>query len=104
MADTPFVAEINLFPYNFCPTGWAWCNGQLIPIQQNTALFALLGTTYGGNGTSNFALPNLQGRVPLQPSNTIQLGASGGESAHTLTVSEMPMMTAQKPKVLTIKS
>src|SRR5271169_4932509 len=61
----PFVAEIRIFPFNFAPTGWAMCNGQLLPISQNTALFSLLGTTYGGNGTSNFALPNLQGSAPL---------------------------------------
>jgi microcystin-dependent protein len=63
MAD-PFVAEIRIFPFNFAPKGWAWCNGQLLPISQNTALFALLGTVYGGDGKSNFALPNLQGRRP----------------------------------------
>lgn len=64
MAD-PFVAEIRIFPFNFAPKGWAWCDGQLLPISQNTALFSLLGTTYGGNGKSNFALPDLQGRAPM---------------------------------------
>ena len=66
MAD-PFVAEIRIFPFNFAPKGWAWCDGQLLPLSQNTALFSLLGTTYGGNGKSNFALPDLQGRVSHAP-------------------------------------
>jgi microcystin-dependent protein len=61
----PFVAEIRIFPFNFAPTGWAFCNGQLLPISQNTALFSLLGTTYGGDGKSTFALPNLQGSAPM---------------------------------------
>ena len=64
MAD-PFVAEIRIFPFNFPPKGWAWCDGQLLPLSQNTALFSLLGTMYGGNGKSNFALPDLQGRTPM---------------------------------------
>jgi microcystin-dependent protein len=63
----PFVAEIRIFPFNFAPKGWAWCDGQLLPLSQNTALFSLLGTTYGGNGQSNFALPDLQGRAPMHP-------------------------------------
>ena len=96
MADSPFVAEINLFPFNFCPTGWAWCDGQVIPIQQNTALFALLGTTYGGNGTTNFALPNLNGRVAMHPGegpglSTRYLGEAGGSETVTLLESEIPM-------------
>ncbi len=66
MAD-PFVAEIRIFPFNFAPTGWAFCNGQLMPLSQNTALFSLLGTTYGGDGKSTFALPDLQGRAPMHP-------------------------------------
>jgi microcystin-dependent protein len=66
MAD-PFIAEIRIFPFNFAPKGWAWCDGQLLPLSQNTALFSLLGTTYGGNGKSNFALPDLQGRAPMHP-------------------------------------
>ena len=66
MAD-PFVAEIRIFPFNFAPKGWAWCDGQIMPISQNTALFSLLGTTYGGDGKSNFALPNLQGNAPMHP-------------------------------------
>lgn len=94
MAD-PFVAEIRIFPFNFAPSGWAFCNGQLLPISQNTALFSLLGTTYGGNGKSNFALPNLQGNVPLGPgqgpglSNRV-LGESAGSATVTLLASEMP--------------
>ena len=77
MAD-PFVAEIRIFPFNFAPRGWAWCDGQLMPLSQNTALFALLGTTYGGNGKSNFALPDLQGRAPMHP------GQGPGLSLHDL--------------------
>jgi len=69
MAD-PFVAEIRIFPFNFAPRGWAFCNGQLLPLSQNTALFSLLGTTYGGNGQSNFALPDMQGRAPMHPGRT----------------------------------
>ena len=77
MAD-PFVAEIRIFPFNFAPKGWAWCDGQLLPLSQNTALFSLLGTTYGGNGKSNFALPDLQGRAPMHP------GQGPGLSLHDL--------------------
>ena len=77
MAD-PFVAEIRIFPFNFAPTGWAFCNGQLLPISQNTALFSLLGTTYGGDGKSTFALPNLQGSAPMHP------GQGPGLSLHDL--------------------
>ncbi len=94
MAD-PFVAEIRIFPFNFAPKGWAWCDGQLMPLSQNTALFSLLGTTYGGDGKSNFALPNLQGRVPMQPGqgpglSLRDLGESGGTETVTLLESEMP--------------
>src|SRR5216683_6162065 len=94
MAD-PFVAEIRIFPFNFAPTGWAFCNGQLMPISQNTALFSLLGTTYGGDGKSNFALPNLQGSAPMHagqgPGLSLRdLGESGGEQTVTLLDSEMP--------------
>lgn len=94
MAD-PFVAEIRIFPFNFAPRGWAWCDGQLMPLSQNTALFALLGTTYGGNGKSNFALPNLQGRAPMHPGqgpglSPRDLGESGGSETVTLTQAEMP--------------
>lgn len=93
-----FVAEIRIFPFNFPPTGWAFCNGQLLPISQNTALFALLGTTYGGDGKSTFALPDLQGSVPMQPGQSqggslYDLGEIGGVEAVTLLESEMPAHT-----------
>lgn len=94
MAD-PFVAEIRIFPFNFAPTGWAWCDGQLLPLAQNTALFSLMGTTYGGNGMSNFALPDLQGRAPIHPGqgpglSLRDLGETGGSETVTLLTSEMP--------------
>lgn len=94
MAD-PFVAEIRIFPFNFAPTGWALCNGQLMPISQNTALFALLGTTYGGDGKSTFALPNMQGSAPMHPGqgqglSLHDLGEIGGSQFVTLLESEMP--------------
>ena len=97
MAD-PFVAEIRIFPFNFAPTGWAFCNGQLMPISQNTALFALLGTTYGGDGKSTFALPNLQGCAAMHPGqgqglSLRDLGEMGGSEQVTLLVSEMPIHT-----------
>ena len=91
----PFLAEVKVFAGNFAPRGWATCDGQLLPISQNTALFSLLGTTYGGNGQTNFALPNLQGRMPIGagqgPGLTDrQLGEAGGEAAVTLNAAEMP--------------
>jgi microcystin-dependent protein len=91
----PFVAEIRIFAFNFAPKGWAWCDGQLLPLSQNTALFSLLGTTYGGNGKSNFALPDLQGRVPMHPGQgpgqpLYDLGQTGGEETVTLLESEIP--------------
>ncbi len=94
MAD-PFVAEIRIFPFNFAPKGWAWCDGQLLPLSQNTALFSLLGTTYGGNGKSNFALPDLQGRAPMHPGqgpglSLHDLGETGGSETVSLLESEMP--------------
>ena len=94
MAD-PFVAEIRIFTFNFAPRGWAWCDGQLLPLSQNTALFSLLGTTYGGNGTSNFALPDLQGRAPMHPGqgpglSLHDLGETGGSEIVTLLESEIP--------------
>jgi microcystin-dependent protein len=94
MAD-PFVAEIRIFPFNFAPKGWAFCNGQLLPLSQNTALFSLLGTTYGGDGKSNFALPNMQGSAPMAPgqgSGLTQryLGESDGSNTVTLLMSEIP--------------
>jgi len=94
MAD-PFVAEIRIFPFNFAPKGWAWCNGQLLPLSQNTALFSLLGTTYGGDGKSTFALPDLQGRAPMHPGqgpglSLHDLGETGGSETVTLLESEIP--------------
>src|SRR5205823_11816004 len=97
----PFVAEIRIFPFNFAPRGWAWCNGQILPISQNTALFSLLGTTYGGDGQSTFSLPNLQGSVPVhvggnQPGpglSAYDLGLTVGEDSVTLLTSEMPSHT-----------
>jgi microcystin-dependent protein len=91
----PFVAEIRIFPFNFAPRGWAWCDGQLLPLSQNTALFSLLGTTYGGDGKSNFALPNLQGRAPMHPGqgpglSLHDLGETGGSETVTLLQSEIP--------------
>ena len=89
----PFLSEIRIFSFNFAPRGWALCNGQLLPINQNQALFSLLGTTYGGNGQTNFALPDLRGRLPMHTGSWHTLGERGGESAHTLTISEMPTHT-----------
>src|ERR1043166_3402334 len=94
MAD-PFVAEIRIFPFNFAPKGWAFCDGQLLPISQNTALFSLLGTTYGGDGKSTFALPNMQGNAPMHPGQGPGLslhdpGETGGSQFVTLLQSEMP--------------
>jgi microcystin-dependent protein len=94
MAD-PFVAEIRIFPFNFAPKGWAWCDGQLLPLSQNTALFSLLGTTYGGDGKSNFALPDMQGNAPMHPGqgpglSLHALGETGGSETVTLLQSEMP--------------
>jgi microcystin-dependent protein len=85
----PFLAEIRMVSFNFAPKGWALCNGQLLPINQNQALFSLLGTTYGGDGRTTFALPNLQGCTPIHTGNGHGLGESGGEETRTLTVSEM---------------
>lgn len=95
MAD-PFVAEIRILPFNFAPKGWAFCDGQLLPLSQNTALFSLVGTTYGGDGKSTFALPNLQGRAPMHPGqgpglSLRDLGEVGGAESVTLLVSEMPV-------------
>jgi microcystin-dependent protein len=94
----PFVAEIRIFPFNFAPTGWALCDGQLLPLSQNTALFSLLGTTYGGDGKSNFALPDLQGAAPMHPGqgpglSLHDLGETGGSDTVTLLELEMPAHT-----------
>jgi|SRR5579884_34954 len=94
--SSPFLAEIRIFPFNFAPRGWALCDGQLLPISQNTALFSLMGTTYGGDGRSNFALPNLQGSVPLGTGqgpglSLYELGESGGSDVITLLQSEIPL-------------
>src|SRR3989442_3652717 len=89
----PFLAEIKIISWNFAPKGWALSNGQLLPINQNQALFSLLGTTYGGDGRVNFALPNLQGRVPMHMGNNHVLGERGGEEVHTLVTQEMPTHT-----------
>jgi microcystin-dependent protein len=93
--SAPFVAEIRMFGFNFAPIGWATCSGQLLPISQNTALFSLLGTTYGGDGKSTFALPDLQGCSPMHPGqltggSLYDLGETGGETAHTLVNAELP--------------
>jgi microcystin-dependent protein len=94
----PFLAEIRIFPFNFAPRGWAFCNGQLLPISQNTALFALLGTTYGGDGKSTFALPGLEGNAPMHPGqgqglSLRDLGEIGGSQFVTLLQSEIPAHT-----------
>ena len=89
MAD-PFLAEIRIMSFSFPPKGWALCDGQLLPINQNQALFSLLGTTYGGDGRVNFALPDLRSRVPIHEGNGHTLGERGGEQAHTLTSAELP--------------
>jgi microcystin-dependent protein len=89
----PFLSEIRIMSFVFAPKGWALCNGQLLPINQNQALFSLLGTTYGGDGRVNFGLPNLQGNVPIHMGQGFTLGSKGGEQAHTLTMAEMPQHT-----------
>lgn len=89
----PFLGEIKIISWNFPPKGWAFCNGTLLPINQNQALFSVLGTTYGGDGRQTFGLPNLQGRAPFHIGNGIVLGELGGETAHTLNISEIPAHT-----------
>jgi microcystin-dependent protein len=86
----PFLSEVRVFSFVFAPKGWALCNGQLLPINQNQALFSLLGTTFGGDGRVNFALPDLRGRVPIHVGSGFTLGERGGEQAHTLSISELP--------------
>jgi microcystin-dependent protein len=88
MAD-PFLSEIRIFSFNFAPVGWAECNGQLMSIAQNTALFSLIGTYYGGDGISNFALPDLRSRIPLDVGNGYVIGQNGGEETHTLLANEI---------------
>lgn len=93
--STPFIAEIRIFSFSFAPRGWGQCNGQLLPINQNQALFSLLGTTYGGNGVTNFALPNFQGRVAMQwgsssGGTSYTLGESSGTENHTLSIPQIP--------------
>ena len=89
----PFLSEIRLFSFGFPPKGWATCDGQLLPINQNQALFSLLGTTYGGDGRTNFALPDLRSKTPIHVGNGHTLGERGGEQAHTLSISEIPTHT-----------
>src|SRR6266850_808026 len=89
----PFLSEIRIMSFGYAPKGWAMCNGQLLPINQNQALFSLLGTTFGGDGRVNFALPDLRGRVPIEVGNGHVLGEKGGEQAHTLSISELPTHT-----------
>lgn len=89
----PFLSEIRIMSFGFPPKGWATCDGQLLPINQNQALFSLLGTTYGGDGRVNFGLPNLDGRTPIHMGSGHTLGERGGEQSHTLTISEMPTHT-----------
>ena len=87
---SPYLGEIRVTSFGFAPKGWALCNGQLLSIQQNQALFAIVGTTYGGNGVTTFGLPNLQGRVPMHWNASYPIGAAGGEEVHALTTTELP--------------
>jgi microcystin-dependent protein len=87
---TPFLGEIKIISWNFAPSGWAYCNGQLLPINQNQALFSIMGTTYGGNGTTTFALPDLRNRAPLHRGTQFVQGQQFGEDAHTLSINEIP--------------
>lgn len=89
----PYLGEIKIMSFNFAPKGWALCNGQLLPINQNQALFSILGTTYGGDGRTTFALPDLRGRVPLHFGNGFTEGERAGEESHNLNISEMPLHT-----------
>ncbi|WP_321348971.1 tail fiber protein [uncultured Draconibacterium sp.] len=86
----PFLAEIRIVGFNFAPRGWAFCDGQILPINQNQSLYSLLGTTYGGDGRTSFALPDFRGRVPVHPGNTISQGQKNGEETHTLSANELP--------------
>ena len=89
----PFLSELRIMSFVFAPKGWALCNGKLLPINQNQALFSLLGTTFGGDGRVNFALPNLQGKTPIHVGNGHTLGETGGQQAHTVSIAEMPTHT-----------
>ena len=89
----PFLSEIRIMSFSYAPQGWAMCNGQLLPIAQNQALFSLLGTTYGGDGRVNFALPDLRGRTPIHEGSGHTLGERGGEQAHTISIAELPTHT-----------
>jgi microcystin-dependent protein len=89
----PFTSEIRIMSFGYAPRGWAMCNGQLLPINQNQALFSLLGTTFGGNGQTNFALPDLRGQVPIHVGSGHTVGEKGGEQAHTITIAELPTHT-----------
>src|SRR5579863_3268410 len=104
----PFLGEVRIFGFTFAPLGWALCNGQIMSIAQNTALFSLLGTTYGGNGIQTFALPDFQGRMPMNAGNGMTLGAIGGEEAHTLLLSEYrhdhPVTGQAGPRTSTIST
>jgi microcystin-dependent protein len=91
--STPFLGEIKIISWNYAPKGWAFCNGQLLPINQNQPLFSLLGTMYGGNGQTNFALPDFRGKIPMHIGSGHTQGEVGGEYAHTVTLSEMPTHT-----------
>jgi microcystin-dependent protein len=91
--SVPFLAEMRIMSFNFAPKGWALCNGQLLPINQNQALFSLLGTMYGGDGRVNFALPDLRGRIPMHVGGGLTQGERAGEEAHTLNLNEMPQHT-----------
>ena len=88
--STPFLSEIRIMAFDYAPQGWALCNGQILPINQNQALFALLGTTYGGNGQTTFALPDLRARIPMHFGGGHTLGEAGGQDNHTLTLAELP--------------
>jgi microcystin-dependent protein len=90
---TPYLGELKIVAFNFAPKGWALCNGQFLPINQNQALFSLLGTMYGGNGQTTFALPDLRGRTPIHVGNGNTQGQAGGEVAHTVSIAEMPTHT-----------